>query len=246
MRELSLFTGGGGGLLGTKLLGWESIGYVEWNEHCQKTIAQRIKDGFLPWAPIFCDIRSFIGEGYSESYSGMVDVITAGFPCQPFSLFGKGKAENDSRNMWPETISVIRTVKPKFCLLENVPGLLTHEYIRTIFRELAESGYNCRWRCLSAAELGANHKRDRLWIVAYSTRESITKAEFQEVERKLFQQCQPRGVFNENIPRYYWETDKPGVVEMDDGVADWVGPVSAYGNGQVPIVAATAWKLLTA
>ena len=165
MNELSLFSGGGGGLLGTKLLGWRHIGYVEYNEYCQKIIAQRIKDGFLDEAPIFGDVRSFISEGFAASYTGMVDVITAGFPCQPFSVAGKRKGEDDERNMWPATIECIRIIRPKHVLLENVAGLLAHEYARQIFGDLAESGYDVRWRCLSASEVGAPHKRDRVWIV---------------------------------------------------------------------------------
>jgi len=168
MKELSLFTGGGGGVVGTKLLGWTTIGYVEYEKYCQKIIEQRITDGILDAAPIFGDVRKFISEGYAEAYKGMVDVITAGFPCQPFSVAGKGLAEDDPRNMWPQTIEVIRLVRPRYALLENVAGLLAHEYIRQIFGDLAESGYDCRWKVLSAAEVGAPHKRDRLWILAHS------------------------------------------------------------------------------
>ena len=171
MNELSLFTGAGGGVLGTKLLGWETIGYVEYENYCQKILKQRIADGFLDAAPIFGDVRRFISEGYAKEYQGMVDVITAGFPCQPFSVAGKGLGVDDPRNMWPQTIEVIRTVRPRFALLENVPGLLTHEYTRQIFGELAESGYDCRWQIISAAEVGAPHKRDRLWIMAHSKSE---------------------------------------------------------------------------
>lgn len=169
LNELSLFSGAGGGLLGTKLLGFNHIGYVEINDYCQRIIRQRIEDGILDRAPIFRDIRSFIGEGFAESYTGLVDIITAGFPCQPFSLAGNQKGKNDDRNMWPETIKCIRIVRPKSVLLENVPGLLANEYGRTIFRDLAESGYLCRWRILSAAEVGAPHKRDRLFIVAHAS-----------------------------------------------------------------------------
>jgi DNA (cytosine-5)-methyltransferase 1 len=171
MKELSLFTGAGGGLLGTKLLGCEHIGYVEINEYCQQIIKQRIEDGILDRAPIFGDIRAFISEGYAESYKGMVDVITAGFPCQPFSVAGKQQGEDDPRNMWPETIDVIRAVRPRYAFLENVPGLLAHEYSKRIFGDLAESGFDVKWRVLSAAEVGAPHKRDRLWIVADSERQ---------------------------------------------------------------------------
>jgi DNA (cytosine-5)-methyltransferase 1 len=168
MRELSLFTGAGGGLLGTLLLGWQPVGYVEWDKYCQKVLAQRIKDGILPDAPIFGDIRTFISEGFARAYSGMVDVITGGFPCQPFSVAGQRKGAEDHRNMWPATIAAIRDIQPRYCLLENVPGLVTSGYFGTILGDLAQNGYDCSWRILSAAELGAPHKRDRLWLVAHT------------------------------------------------------------------------------
>jgi DNA (cytosine-5)-methyltransferase 1 len=175
MRELSLFSGAGGGLLGTKLLGWQHFGYVEFNIYCQQVIAQRIKDGILDEAPIFSDIRAFLSEGYAESYKGMVDVITAGFPCQPFSTAGKQLGADDPRNMWPATISCIRTIRPKYCFLENVPALATSGYFGTVLGDLAEAGYSARWRILSAAELGAPHKRDRLWIVGYTSSKGSQK-----------------------------------------------------------------------
>lgn len=99
MNELSLFTGAGGGLLGTHLLGWKAIGYVEFNEYCQRVIAQRIADGILPNAPIFGDIRTFISEGYAAAYTGLVDCLSGGFPCQPFSTAGRRLGADDERNM---------------------------------------------------------------------------------------------------------------------------------------------------
>ena len=177
MRELSLFSGAGGGLLGTHLLGWRPVGYVEWNEYCQRVIAARIRDGILPAAPIFGDIHAFNRDGYAASYQGMVDVVTGGFPCQPFSLAGKRLAADDPRNGWPATINCLRMVRPEWALLENVPGLLASGYFGTILGELAESGFDCRWRVLSAAEVGAPHKRDRLWIVAHANRPQRRESE---------------------------------------------------------------------
>jgi DNA (cytosine-5)-methyltransferase 1 len=75
MRELSLFSGAGGGLLGSHLLGWTPIGYVEWNDYCQRVIRQRIIDGILPNAPIFGDVRQFIQSGAASRYRGFVDVV---------------------------------------------------------------------------------------------------------------------------------------------------------------------------
>lgn len=171
MNELSLFSGAGGGLLATKhLLGWNTIGYVEIDDYCQKVLIQRIKDGYLDPAPIFGDIKQFISEGYAEGYRGVVDVITAGFPCQPFSVAGKQAGADDPRNMWPATIEAIRIVRPRYCFLENVPGLLaaSHGYFGTILQGLAEAGYHARWTVLGADDVGAPHRRKRLWVLAYA------------------------------------------------------------------------------
>ena len=167
MNELSLFSGGGGGLIATKhLLNWKTIGYVEFDDYPQKVIAQRINDGLLDNAPIYGDIRTFISDGYAERYQGMVDVITAGFPCQPFSVAGTKKGANDDRNMWPATCRTIEIVRPKYALLENVPGLISCGYLGNILQDLSEIGYDAKWQTLSAKETGACHKRERLWIVA--------------------------------------------------------------------------------
>lgn len=80
LKELSLFSGAGGGLLAGRLLGWRTIGYVEFNDYCQRVIQQRIADGFLDDAPIFGDVREFKKGGYAEAYAGYVDVISGGFP----------------------------------------------------------------------------------------------------------------------------------------------------------------------
>lgn len=172
MNELSLFSGAGGGLLGTMLLGFRSIGYVEWDDYCQRVLAIRIKDGILPDAPIFGDIKTFIDDGYAASYTGLVDVLTAGFPCQPFSVAGKQKGANDERNMWPSTATVIGIVKPRFVLLENVPGI--RSYLPVVVRDLRRLGYEVqRPLILGADDVGAPHRRKRVWIMAY-TREVRT------------------------------------------------------------------------
>lgn len=172
MRELSLFSGAGGGLLGTKLLGWTHVGYVEWNEYCQRVIAQRIADGYLDEAPIFTDVREFAQSGAADQYRGIADVVSAGFPCQPFSVAGKQLADADERNMWPATVEVIRRVQPRSVLLENVPGLVSCGYLGTVLADLAALGYVGRWGVLGASDVGAPHQRKRLWIVAHAEGES--------------------------------------------------------------------------
>lgn len=179
MRELSLFSGAGGGLYGSKLLDWSTIGYVEFNEYCQKVIAQRIEDGIFDRAPIFTDVREFVKSGAARAYRGFVDVVSGGFPCQPFSVAGKREASNDERDMWPATMDVIKAVEPPVVFLENVPGLLSAtvdntadghiHYFGTILRDLAQSGYDVKWCVLGADDVGGNHVRKRLWILAYAS-----------------------------------------------------------------------------
>lgn len=100
MNYLSLFSGGCGGDLAMQhLLGFTCRGYVEYEPYCQKLIKQRITDGFLDAAPIFGDVRDFLADGCAEQYRGMVDLVTAGFPCQPFSLAWNNLGGDDPRNM---------------------------------------------------------------------------------------------------------------------------------------------------
>jgi DNA (cytosine-5)-methyltransferase 1 len=165
MYELALFAGAGGGLLASRwLLGWRTVCYVENGAYPVEVLRARIRDGLLDDAPIWDDARTFDG----GPWRGCVDIISAGFPCQPFSGAGKGLAEQDDRNLWPDTIRIIREVRPEWILLENVSRLLSHAYVRRIYADLAQSGYNIPWDCIPASAVGANHQRDRLWVVAYA------------------------------------------------------------------------------
>jgi len=193
MNELALFAGVGGGLLASKwLLGWRTVCYVEWEAYAVEVLKARIRDGWLDDAPIWDDAFTFDG----RPWRGCVDIVTAGFPCQPFSIAGKGRSEADPRNGWPAVIRILREVRPRFALLENVPNLLAKPYARVIFGELAEAGYDAEWDCITAEEVGANHRRERLWILATNA-----------VEREEYVAEQPR---------------KEGVHAAGDGVAQQV------------------------
>jgi len=165
LKEISLFSGVGGGVLASRLLGWETVAYVEWDDFAKKVLKARIEDGSIHDAPIFSDAQEFDG----AAWQGKADVISAGFPCQPFSVTGLREGVNDERNMWPATLRVIRDVRPRYAFLENVPGLLSegHGYFGTVLGDLAESGFDAVWDVISASSVGAPHRRDRLWILAY-------------------------------------------------------------------------------
>ena len=164
MRELSLFTGYAGFSLGLRLAGLptRTIGYCDNDTYIQKLLQARIKDGYIDDAPIISDIRADW-----TPYRGLVDIITAGFPCQPHSHAGKRKGEADERNLWPDTRRCISEVEPRFVLLENVPGIISNGYAGVVAGELSEIGYDAVWGLVSAADIGAPHLRKRWWCFAW-------------------------------------------------------------------------------
>lgn len=260
MLELSLFTGAGGGILGTHLLGWTPVGYVEFNDYCQRVLKARIQDGFIPDAPIFGDIRAFISDGYAASYTGLVDVVTAGFPCTPFSCAGRQQAQDDPNNMWPATRDAIRIVRPPYALLENVPGILatTHGYFGTILRDLAALGYNARWGVLGADDVGAPHLRKRIWIVAYAEKTVRFRRDTSRADSRSACHRQDisggwnnaRALFGSDYldylsPRTAHRTSQSGFHLVVDGMGDYLDQSGALGNGQVPGVVRLAWETLS-
>lgn len=274
MYELALFAGAGGGLLATKhLLGWRTLGYIECESYCVAVLQARIRDGLLDDAPIWSDVRSFSKHNgqcrrFIRSLASVRDslCITAGFPCQPFSGAGKRLGEKDKRNLWPHTIRIIREIRPRHVLLENTATLLCFDYIRRIFGDLAASGYDARWRVLSAAEVGAPHKRDRLWIVAddpgYGRRQSASQARRGEPlsvgRNSLFSNDYGKrrnggtdksgsalpSARKKAYQRDSWWAAEPDVGRVVQRMAYRVDRIRAIGNGQVPAVAACVWRLL--
>ena len=252
MRELSLFSGCGGGVWGSKLLGWRTVGYVEVEQYNQEVIAQRIKEKNFEDAPIFGDIRAFINNGYASAYKGMVDIITAGFPCPAFSHARHAHVtespEDNEKNLWPETIECIRQIGPRYLLLENVPGLLTDPYFGRILSDLAQAGYDARWGVFGVDDCGGEHIRKRLWI----------RCELSNTSSKGLQGREEGGDYGESWPwrsELFERLDKrdvwshcevePALVGNDDGMADRCKRVRAIGNGQSPVCVAEAWRLLS-
>jgi DNA (cytosine-5)-methyltransferase 1 len=159
MNHLDLFSGIGGFKLASDWVwGKESncVGFVEIDPFCQKVLNKH-----WPEVTVYDDITGF-------SYSGpQVDLITGGFPCQDISIAGKGVGiEGERSGLWSEFKRIISECRPKFALIENVP-ILTHRGLDRVLCDLAEIGYDAEWQCISAAEVGAWHKRERIWIVAY-------------------------------------------------------------------------------
>jgi DNA (cytosine-5)-methyltransferase 1 len=161
LNELALFAGAGGGILGGKLLGWRTVCAVEWEPYPASVLCARQNDGLLPPFPIWDDVQTFDG----KPWKGIVDVVSGGFPCQDISAAGKGAGIDGERSgMWKHMARVVSEVRPRYVFVENSPMLVTRGLERVI-GDLTALGYDTKWTVMGAADVGANHKRDRIWIV---------------------------------------------------------------------------------
>jgi DNA (cytosine-5)-methyltransferase 1 len=303
MNELALFAGAGGGILGGHLLGWRTVCAVEWEQYPACVLAARQNDGLLPSFPIWDDVQTFDG----KPWRGIVDVVSGGFPCQDISAAGKGAGIDGERSgMWGQMARIISEVRPKYAFIENSP-MLTSRGLERVLADLAKLGFDAEWGVLSAANVGANHKRDRIWIVGKSTEQSRFFS-YSMYDRNRREQQQPKSVEETNgtmanakklfsngsnnnarisleqkaesksrnnswqanmgytgssglsscfdgqgqgqswgasIGSAQWWKIEPPLDRVADGMADRVDRLKAIGNGQVPLCAATAWKLLT-
>ena len=164
MNELALFAGAGGGILGGHLLGWRTICAVERDAYAAQILAQRQNDGAIPAFPIWSDVCSFDG----RPWRGLVDIVSGGFPCQDISSAGTGEGIGGARSgLWRQMARIIGEVRPRFVYVENSP-MLVGRGLAVVIGDLAEMGYGARWGVVGAADLGAPHQRDRIWIVAYA------------------------------------------------------------------------------
>ena len=304
MNELALFAGAGGGILGGKLLGWRTVCAVEWEPYPASVLCARQNDGLLPPFPIWDDVQTFDG----KPWRGIVDVVSGGFPCQDISAAGKGAGIDGERSgMWGEMARIIHEVRPKFVFVENSP-MLTSRGLGRVLGDLASMGFDARWGVLGAADVGANHQRDRIWIVAKwrgqfpyaqhnrirwweQQQESIKKTSremaYTANSRQLRTEClennspsqrgresqndvnQKSEIFGKdanascsdverqravnigieqelrNIGDKSWWQFEPNLGRVANGVAARVDRLKAIGNGQVPLCAATAWRILS-
>ena len=162
MKHGSLFSGIGGFDLAAEWMGWENIFHCEWNE-----FGQRVLKHYWPNADSLHDIR----KTDFTKYEGSIDIISGGFPCQPYSAAGKRLGKEDERHLWPEMLRAIREIKPTWVVGENVRGLVNWNgglVFDEVQSDLEAEGYEVQSFLLPAAAVNAPHRRDRVWFVAYS------------------------------------------------------------------------------
>jgi len=300
MNELALFSGAGGGILASYLLGWRTVCAVERDAYAAQVLAQRQNDGILEAFPIWSDITSFDG----KTWRGIVDVISGGFPCQDISSAGKGAGiEGERSGLWSEMARIIGEVRPSYVFVENSPMLVSRGLTRVV-SDLAEMGYDAQWARFSASNFGAPHIRDRIWIVAHtqsfgceenglSIRAQQEKPVFginskdvantksirleqawkcksssekwftgcghelsdtncercKQVEQRVFSRTQSKRAsdpsqYSSFTRGWEWWALEPELGRVADGVANRVDRLKAIGNGQVSIVAKSAFEFL--
>jgi DNA (cytosine-5)-methyltransferase 1 len=236
MDTMHLFAGAGGGLLADLILGHNPIIAVEWDRYACQVLRERASDGWFPDLHVWeGDVRLFD----PSEYAGRVDCIHAGFPCQDLSFAGKrsGLGEGTRSGLYREVIRISGIVRPRYIFLENVSAILSGG-LEYVLADLATLGYDAQWTCLRASEVGSPHHRDRWWLLAYTKEIQGIHQPFHKIRKKRLSDDSPDWFSNS------WNETTPRVRRMDDGMANSVQRYEVLGNGQVPLQAATAWKLL--
>ena len=232
MKLLDTFAGiGGFSYAAEKLVGgFETTQFIEINPYCQKVLNKH-------WShvPIHDDITTFTAK------PGEFDIITGGFPCQDISVAGlqKGITKETRSGLFYELIRVIRMVRPKYVVLENVAAILNRG-LDIVLRELSEAGYDAEWAVISASSLGACHRRSRWWLVAYPNSKRLQGL---RGEYELQESCKERTFTWRNSgitlnPNWKGYKSKPTLCRGDDGLSNRVDRLKALGNSIVPAVAA--------
>ena len=238
MNELALFAGAGGGILGGHLLGWRTKCAVELDAYARRVLLARQADGSLPRFPVWDDVCTFDG----RPWRGHIDVVSGGFPCQDISLAGYGAGLCGARSaLWWEMHRIIREVGPKFVFVENVAAL-ANRGLDAVLGSLADIGFDARWGVLSAAAVGAPHKRDRMWIVAQLA-DADRQGELQPVGSQQDKRRRACNRSQEDGATLWWQAE-PDVGRVANGVASRLDRLKALGNGQVPAVVKLAWDTL--
>ncbi len=247
MRVLELFSGCGGGLLASIILGHEPVCAVELDPYCCQVLRERAAEGWFPNLQVWeGDIREFDG----RPWAGKVDCVAGGFPCNDISIAGKGDGiEGDKSGLWREMARIVGEVRPHYVFVENSP-MLTSRGLGRVLGDLASLGFDAEWDCFSAHEAGAPHLRERLFILAYADGKRWDSVDENKQERcsdfnpQIFEAWRDL----QAILRISMETsfDNPvrGVLRNDDGISDGMDRIKSIGNAQCPQAAALAWREL--
>ncbi len=245
MNVLSLFAGIGGLELGLERAGMTTVGQVEIDPWCRQVLARH-----WPEVPRHDYVRT-APDWWASTERPTVDVVCGGFPCQPFSPAGLRRGASDERWGWPWMADVVRAVRPRYVVVENVADLVRSPRFRDAFGcvlgDLAELGFDAEWSLLSACSLGAPHARERLFLVAYSAQhDGADQGPGAEAPRGP--RLEPRGSRWRAHTRSRRWLFEPALDRVATGVPSAVvrAPLTALGNAVVPDVAEHVGRLIMA
>jgi DNA (cytosine-5)-methyltransferase 1 len=193
MRHGSLFSGIGGFDLAAEWMGWENVFHCEWNPFGQKVLHY-----YWPEAEQFTDIT----KSDFTKYANKIEILTGGFPCQPYSMAGKRLGKEDERHLWPEMLRAIREIQPTWIVGENVFGLINWNggmVFDEVQADLEAQGYEVQPYVLPAAAVNAPHRRDRVWFVAKNTNKDGWRSEQRKEQSNVGQQWNFGAGDNERI-----------------------------------------------
>ena len=166
LKTLDLFSGIGGFSIGLERVGFKTVAFCEIDKYCRLVLKKHWKD-----TKVYPDVREITRQQYEQDGCELPEVITGGFPCQPFSVAGRQKGTGDNRYLWPEMFRVIKEFKPRWIIAENVRGIINIQHgmvFERVHTDLESQGYETQTFIIPAAGVGAPHRRDRVWIVGYS------------------------------------------------------------------------------
>lgn len=234
MTHIDTFSGIGAFALAARWAGIETVQFVEIDPFCQKVLAKN-----FPETPIHGDMRTFNG----KPFRGGCDILTGGFPCQDISIAGKGAGITGARSgLWKELCRVTDEVRPRFLVVENVAELLRRG-MGAVLGDLSEIGYDAEWDVIQSAAVGAPHKRERVFIVAYHRSQRIQGRVLKAVQRfQAFSWC-------ENVRRVEDLRNRPDVPGPlfrggRDGVPHWMDRLKSCGNAVTPQIAYSIFQAI--
>ena len=232
LRELHLFAGAGGGILGGILCGHTTVCAVEIDEFRRTKLLERQRDGILPRFPIWDDVRTFDG----KPWSSRVDIIAAGFPCDDISPAGKKAGiDGPESSLFVEVCRITSEIRPQYVFLENSGNLVGRGLARVI-SSFAKLGYDAKWCRLGASHIGADHERLRTWVLCHAN-DRKQQVEWNLAGGRRFVEQVERNMVGKAV-------DQPWILGRDHVMADRMDRLATIGAGQVPAVAHLAWEIL--
>jgi len=205
LKILDLFSGIGGFSLGLERTGnFETVAFCEIDKYCKLLLQKHWKG-----VKIYDDVKKITKEGFEADGIPSPDVITGGFPCQPFSVAGKQKGTSDDRHLWPEMFRIIKAFKPRFVIGENVRGIINIQdgvVFEAVCTDLESEGYEVQPFIIPAAGVGAPHRRERVWIIATNSSELGCRSGSDNWKRRQIQNDEERNVKKDQPKQQRWES----------------------------------------